>query len=239
MTDDRRTTESNAQIDLLASPQVKRIHLTDSIIDCFRLFYLCQDTMLTYITEESFFTCLTWLCHAVCGMIISSLVGENFFYDEFETSITYSNCARFPVFSGAWSYQFYVIVQVAIGILSLIAQKSIFLRKKQLAKQSASEWVALYSANGVKFEKKKPPSSRILWKDNRNVVSPLGSFLSLIVGITFHPIVAYLYNGSSIIGEFLLFSRHSVTFFSLNFIETMCSPTLRNTLLDVILWWRH
>ena len=201
--------------------------------------------MLTHITEESFFKCLTWLCHAVCGVILSILVGENFLYLlEYESSITYSNCARFLLFSRSRSYKLYGILQMAIALLNLVAHISIFFQQKQLAKQSASEWVVSYSTNGVKFEKKKKPSSRILWKHNRNVVSHLGSFLSHLVAIIFHAIVSSIYydvgpSWPPIVGQFLFFLRHSLYFFGLNFIETLSSPTLRRSLFDIILWWRH
>ena len=131
-------------------------------------------------------------------------------------------------------------MQQAIALLNLAILISIFLKQKQLEKQSP-DWVVVYCENGVKFEKKKPHSSRILWKHTRNVVSPMGSFAAYIVAILYHMIVGYIYydvgpSGPPIIGQFLFFSRHSFYFFVLNFIETMCSPTLRKSFINVLMW---
>ena len=208
-----------------------------------RLFYLYQDTWLTYIKEESFFSCLTWLCHALCGMVISTLVGENLLLGEYDSSITYSNCARFHIFLGCYCYVLFGIVQSAIALLNLFVQIAVFMRQKQLSKQSPN-WVVMYCENGVRFEKKMPNTARVLWKHNRNVVSPFGGFVAHSVSIIFHGIMAHMYfdlgpSGPPIIGQFLFFSKNSVYFFGLNFIETMCSPTLRNSLCEFILCWRH
>ena len=174
-------------------------------------------------------------------MVISTLVAENLLIGEYDKSINYSNCARFLIFSGCYCYIMFGIVQKAIALLNLFIQIAVFMR--HLSKQSP-DWVVVYCENGVRFEKKMPHTALVLWKHDRNVVSPLGSFVAHIVAIIFHGIVGYMYfdlgpSGPPIIGQFVFFSRHSVYFFGLNFIEAVCSPTLRKSLSEIILWWRH
>ena len=79
------------------------------------------------------------------------------------------------------------IVQKAIALLNLFIQIAVFMRQKHLSKQSP-DW-----ENGVRFEKKMPHTALVLWKHDRNVVSPLGSFVAHIVAIIFHGIVGYMY----------------------------------------------
>ena len=79
-----------------------------------------------------------------------------------------------------------------------------------------------------------------VWRHRRNVVSPEGSCASFIIcqmwflGVSYH-----IFNlsdlGSPTVLDFLLFVTPSVDFFVLNLIETLCSPTLRKSLISCLL----
>ena len=135
-------------------------------------------------------------------------------------------------------YNVYLILHIALGSVGIVFQIAIFFRQKQLNKQlSVDQWVVCYINGKVTIRRKSQyPTFRKLWKHDRNVISPLGSFLSYEASAVYNIIlISYMYFniGSPIIGEFLFFSVHSVYFFCLNFIETMCSPNLRNSLFQV------
>ena len=87
-------------------------------------------------------------------------------------------------------------------------------------------------------------SNCTLWRFRRNVVSPLGSFLSFIASFVYNLPGFYIFLtatpvGPSVIGELHSFSFHCFYFFCLNFIESLCSPTLRGTLVNLLPWFRH
>ena len=110
-------------------------------------------------------------------------------------------------------YNLYVTGHVVVILVGLGINLAIFIKQKQL--------------------KKKNPSDYKLWKFKRNVISPLGGVLSFLASLIYNLVGSHLYfyeasGESQISGELLLFSVHCVYFFGLNFIEFICSPTLRN-----------
>ena len=91
---------------------------------------------------------------------------------------------------------------------------------------------------------KQRQSNCSLWRFRRNVISPLGSFSSFLVSYIYNLPVYYIFlsitlSGPSVLGELHLFSSHCVYFFWLNFVETICSPTLRASIINVLSWSRH
>ena len=182
----------------------------------FRLFYLIQDQASRYITEDRLFSCLPWFCHALCGLTISIAFGENF-------STTNSSCFQ----EGHFQYNIYLLLQFTSLFVGLGMQMAVFIKHRQLEKkQSVVEWTVRRRAGGdIVIEKVK---NRILWKHQRNVVSPMGSFLSFLA----YNIYGVFVSGSGL--PILVLSCHGIYFFCLNFIETIFSPTLRNSLIP----WR-
>ena len=79
-----------------------------------------------------------------------------------------------------------------------------------------------------------------VWRHRRNVVSPVGSCASFVasqiwfLGVSYH-IFNLSHLGSPTVLDFLLFVTPSVDFFVLNLIETLCSSTLRESLISCLL----
>ena len=216
---------------------------------CFRLFYLYHDTMETYVNEENFFNCLTGVCHTLCGLCISVLVGDNFFINEYDSSIIDRSCAKIPkiilVEQSHHVYNLYTTMHVAAAFVGLCINIAIFLKQRQLeSKQSVADFVATYNTSDVQIIRQTKQPNRILWRFRRNVISPLGSFSSFLACVVYNLLGAYIFfsrtpSGPSILAELLLFSVHGVYFFCVNFIESIFSPTLCNSLINVIPWLRH
>ena len=206
--------------DKLPFPNNIRNRIT-SQLDGFRLFYLTQDTMSRYITEERLFSCLPWFCHALCGLTISIAFGENF-------STTNSHCWE----KNPMSSTIYLLLQFTTLFVGLGMHTAVFIKQRQLEKkQSGVEWAVSHRiGGGVVIEKVTPQTSsnRKLWKHQRNVVSPMGSLLSFLAYNIYGPYVSISRQ------PILILSCHGIYFFCLNFIETIFSPTLRNSLIP----WR-
>ena len=207
--------------------------------------------METYIKEESFFECLTWLCHTLCGLILSIIVGDNFLFNEYDSSIIHMSCAKMPKWilveeSILVYYNLYMVGHTVVTFVGFGIQIAIFRKQKQLERQQSVVLCSVsYNTIDVKIIRKiNQSSNRKLWRFRRNVISPLGSFLSFQAGVVYNLLVSLLYfkispSDPPIIAELLIFSVHDVYFFCLNLIESLCSPPLRNSLIDVIPWLRH
>ena len=177
--------------------------------------------MTRYIEEVRFFNILSWWCPALCGLITSVLVGDYLFlFLESDSSMIYKKCARMPLISDASvSYRLYISVAIILFVFGLAIQLAIFIKQRQLEK---NQTVA--------------KSRRILMKHKRNVVSPIGSLLSFL-GYNIYVILATV-PFPPIVKELHMFAVQIFQVFCLTLIETMFSPTLRKTLLDIILWRR-
>ena len=138
---------------------------------------------------------------------------------------------------------FGIIFHISVICLGVGIQIAIFMKQKKLEKQqSETQWAVSYSMSGVKMIRRSNQiSNRKLWKHKRNVISPLGSFLSFLA-CEFY-ILLILFNtvskGPPIISQIILFSVHVMYFFCSNLIKTICSPTLHGSLINVIPWRRH
>ena len=182
------------------------------MLHIFRLFYLWQDNMLTFIKEESFFICLTWVYPALSGIIVSLSLGENF--------LSNNNTHIFPELPILWDHIWWSIsfVYKLFGITNFlfIATTSIthiflFLRQRQLEKQRAEGIrVITYNRDGVTISRRAPDlqSSHKLWKHYRTVVTPQASFYSLLFTLL-HFFVFAVFNDPFFgqIAIFLSFSR--------------------------------
>ena len=196
--------------------------------------------MEKYIPEESAFHCLLWLCHALNGIFVSMLVGENFFYMNYVSDAICRDCTMGPILIEAVSYQISNATFYPICFLVLSVQISVFVKKGQL--ESVRNEIISSSMSGECIElesKRNNKPYRILWRYQRSVVSPLGGFLSTIANVTHSLCLAYIYlnNGCSQMGsnlcKYLFFSIPSLHFFLLNLINTLFSPTLLNSFIDV------
>ena len=211
--------------------------------------------METYIKEENFFKCLTWVCHTLCGLCISILVGDNFLFNEYDSSIIHRSCAKIPKCiivehstTTLFFNKMYVCVHLVLVFVGIGINIAIFLKQRQLESQESC-WRDCF----VTFDKsdvniiRKSKQPRILWRFRRNVVSPLASFSSFIASVLYNFPAAYIFlnitsNGPSVLGDLYLFSFHCVYFLWLNLIESIFSPTLRSSLLNVLPinpWFRH
>ena len=88
-----------------------------------RLFYLYQDSVHKYVTEECFFACLSWLYSACSGLYTAMMIGEiclNF--NESQTSfLWYSSCSKIPFLweEEAWSYVMQSVTIITILFITL------------------------------------------------------------------------------------------------------------------------
>ena len=216
----------------------------------FRLFYLYIETFEKHITEENFFKCCLWLCHTLCGITISMVVGDCFLVNEYDSAIIQRSCAKMPKWilveqerSLPWSF---IIGNIVLVFGGLGIHFAIFLKQRHLErKQAEIDYVITFNKSEVQIVRKsKQTSDSMLWRFRRNVISPLGSFSSFLACVVYNLLGAYIFfsrtpSGPSILAELLLFSVHGVYFFCVNFIESIFSPTLRNSLINVIPWLRH
>ena len=108
----------------------------------FRLFYLCEDTFISYIKEERFFNCLSWLHPVLSGIIVSMLLGEDFLTaSESHTShIYYSCCSKTPfAWKGVMGSRLVLsLSQILLIAASLVTHLLLFIRQRQLKKLEAA-----------------------------------------------------------------------------------------------------
>ena len=203
--------------------------------------------MLLYIKEERFFNCLTWLYPISSGIIVSTLLVEHLYYfnEHYTSMLVFSSCSKIQIcwkdFFGSVFNNVFALFHVAIVSIGFGIQITIFVRQRQLEKQQADgNMVVRYNKDGALISKGNPqPPCHKLWRHNRTVLTPLASLSSFILSLTIILLKGYIFfnigpSGPPALGEFLIFSSVSVNFFLYNFIETICSPTLRNSLMDRI-----
>ena len=194
---------------------------------------------MKFVAEEGVFNCLPWLCHTLCGIITSMSVGENLFYNDYDTAVIHSRCAMGPMFFEAVSYKVYVSICLPMYAIGLCVQIAVFVKQRDL-ENDLTMWKIYYSERGgaqIRLVRKiEHPSYSRLWRHQRNVISPLGSFLSLLVTVVCGLLASAIYKGTgpSSGPRFLFFCIPSLHFFCLNMIKTVCSPTLLNSLLDAV-----
>ena len=214
-----------------------------------RLFYLYEDSMQEYITEERFFTCLSWLHSVFSGMITSMMMGEiclNF--NESNTSFFwYSSCSKIPFLleEENWSYNMQLVTILLSLFMTLVFNILLFFRKRQLEKVRAEGIMVNYSCDGVEISRRKEnnPAFHKLNNFNRTVVTPKASFMVFILNSIYYfsLILSYLSatpSGIPVVGQFFICLTFSNMFFLNLLMETIFSPPLRNSVTDVLLFYR-
>ena len=180
-------------------------------------------------------------------------LGENFLEsNQSHTSFGwYSSCSKIPILwegligsiaSNTFVMSLMVINPIAIGI-----QISLFMKKRQLQKQRADGiMVITYNRDGVSISSRArdQTSCHKLWRYNRTVVSPQASLCSFLISACFVLVQGTLYfgignSGPSLFSQFITFTTFPQQFFLCTFIETIFSPTLRNSLPDFIPCFRR
>ena len=211
----------------------------------FRLFYLCQNTWLRNITEEKFFKCLTWCYTSLSGIIVSVFLGENFFnLNETQTSfIWYSSCSKVPImwqnFTGSIFNNVFAISHIVVLSIGAFSQIALLKRQRELEEQKANGIMAvIYKNDGVTITRRALDyqSCKILQRHNRSVVTPWASLTSFLVNLLIIILLGkfFFYMGPSgppLLEQFFVFSTLCIHFFLFSFVETICSPSLRNSLI--------
>ena len=198
--------------------------------------------MPPYIKEEGFFKTLSSLFPVLSGVIISVLLGDNYFSDEnTATAPFYSCCAKIPTpsqeESGLVAVNLVIVYNITFCLVVLGIHIATFRRARLLEKQQS---LNLPNMGNAKGDKDSSTHSLTMTKHRRNVVSPEASCVSFFVFAFYNLPISYymsLHQGSSstpVTGEILFFLQISLHFFVLNVIETVLSPTLRNSLIP----WR-
>ena len=202
--------------------------------------------MFTYISEESFFIGLTWFHPALSGIIVSMLLGEKFLDSNtlYTSLFWYSSCSKTAIlweeFNTSIAYNIFSVSSIAIVSITIIAHILLLVRLRQLRKKRAQgRIVVIYDSDGVLISKRNEDltSCRTLWRHERSVVTPKASLFSFIYRLVniLHQGTLYHITGPSGLApwaQVLIFTIFSQVFFLFNLIETVFSPTLRNSLID-------
>ena len=207
----------------------------------FRLYYLCEDALTSFIKEELFFICLTRLHPVLSGIVVSMLLGEDFLSsNESHTShIFYSSCSKTPfVWKGVSETRLVMgLSQITLITVSLVTHLLLFIRQRQLQKlKNAGVMIEMQNSDGIKVSRRSSDlqTKTKLWRHNRTVVTPEASLFSFLASLVVFSVRIYNHihnqSGPSTFGRFLAFSHFLQLFFLCNMIETIFSPTLRSTL---------
>ena len=226
---------------------------THKIIDLFRLFYL-HEILLTYIKEEAFFTSITWLYPAFSGIFVSVLLGDHFISSsDSQTVLVFQSCCyKIPMLwvESTWSISYNVTTTICYSItfITLCTHILLYIRKRQLEKQSADQQrgtlIVSFTGEDVAILRRGPdePSGQQLWRYYSTVVSPKASFLVFLLRLFLVlPHAFYYFKGQSLsgpplVGQFLIFLIFCIAFFLTTLVETIFSPTLSNSLIDIFPW---
>ena len=189
---------------------------------------------------------LTWIHPALSGIIVSMLLGENF-YDSnksYTSLFFYSSCSKIQFLKEEFNMSFaYNIFNVSsIAIISVTAFTHILLHRKhkQLKKQMADgTMVVIYNEDGASISRRAEDKllRKKLWRHERTVVTPKASQLSFIVRLLGIPFSGILFLAASSSGlppwaQFFFFTIFSQVFLQNNIVETIYSPKLYNSLID-------
>ena len=205
---------------------------------CSRLFYLFQDTVTKYFHEETLFSCLAKLVPVLTVFILAALLGENM---SLNAPVMYSCCTKASI---NWEeisniYKKVSLLLLIMSVIGLGIHITILKKLKEVESQPSNHsWVISFNAqNGVNIAMTCP---RKVFRHRRNLVSPEGSCASFIVSQIWILLGVYYWSFSisslspPIFHDYLVYMAPSRDFFLLNLIETVCSPALRNSLLDLI-----
>ena len=211
--------------------------------------------MLVYIKEENFFTGLTWLHPTLSGILVSMLLGDHFINSNGSHTILFwqSCCYKIKML---WedsiqsiSYNVNSPIVFLITLLTLFTCIALYFKKRQLENQRIDQLrgieIVSFSGEGVTMSRRspdQPPATRqILWKHYRTVVSPKASFVLFLTKlVVVIPHIALYFqgfvdpSGPPLFGQFFAFIVFCKAFFLVTLIETIFSPTLRNSLTDFV-----
>ena len=114
-------------------------------------------------------------------------------------------------------------------------------RKLEEQKSQGIMVVNYRDIEGVTISKRGPhvESSHKLWKHNRTVVTPVASFMSFLLNCLFKCSIAFFFFNYDYTLQFVEFMATCHLFFCCNLIETICSPTLRNSLIQLLPCFRR
>ena len=198
--------------------------------------------MLHIIKEDNFFTFLSGISASLSGVIVSLLVGENFFNaSESQTSFKYfGSCILWE--QSPFSNDILIVLSYFSVVFTFGTQIVLYFKHMELEKQRARGiMVATYKRDGVTISTRREDQSSChkLINFDRTVVAPKASFLafiSTVVRVVFY-ILLYAMEGStdpSFVFQFAIYVEFCVHFFIFTLIETIFSQTLFNTLIDYI-----
>ena len=236
----------NHSIGKVQSRKVWQCEARKQYLSTYRLFYLYEDDVFTFISEESFFICLTWFHPALSGVIVSIWLGETILdYNTLYTSLFwYSSCSKIEFlweeFNTSIANNIHAYTSIVIVTISIIAHLVLRVRHRQLREKiDEGIMVITYNVDGVTISRRNEDSSscKKLWRHERTAVTPQASLVSFIfqlVAVLFQGTLFH-FSGSSGLppwAQFLIFAAFSQIFFFYNFIETVFSPNLQNSLID-------
>ena len=166
------------------------------------------------------------------------MIGEGYFnFNESHTSFFwYSFCSKTPWGAEAWSYEMQMVTGISIIFITFGLNIALFERKRQLETIRAEGiMVVNYSRDGVTISRRKEdePSSCKLRNFNRTVVTPKASFILFLTNALDYFILTLIHSVLPVFGELVYFLTFSYIFFFNTLIETIFSPCLRNSIIDI------
>ena len=160
----------------------------------------------------------------------------------------YSSCSKIPFLweEEAWSYSMQPVAFIPTMFITLCCNLLVFVRRRQLEKVRARGInVVNYSLESVTISRQREddPSSHALKNFNRTVVTPKASFFAFLVCVFYYLILVPLYfdtsSGPPALGQFLLLLSFPNMFFLNTLVETIFSPSLRNSVIDMFSCLRY
>ena len=203
--------------------------------------------MTKYVHEETFFRFLAKLVPSLSIIIVAAKMGENF---SLNVPPMYSCCTKAPIrwrkIANMVSLPILSVINFIMCFIGLGMQITIFVKLKQVESRPPNDpwpWAISYDTRSGDVEtiaKSHSLKSHCkVSRHSRNLVSPIGSCVSFIVCLIWMLVTSYyIFNispsGPGIVHDFLLFMAPSKDFFLVNFIGTICSPTLTKSLFESI-----
>ena len=171
------------------------------------------------------------------------MIGEGYFnFNESHTSFFwYSFCSKTPWGAEAWSYEMQMVTGISIIFITFGLNIALFERKRQLETIRAEGiMVVNYSHDGVTISGRKEdePCCRKLNNFNRTVVTPRASFILFLVNALDYFILIFIHSNETpsaapFFGELIYFLTFPYVFFFNTLIETIFSPCLRKSMIDI------
>ena len=191
---------------------------------------------------------LAWFHPALLGMIVAILLGENFLdSDKSSTSLFfYSSCSKIEMlwdqFSTTIAYNIFSISSMAIVLITVFAHILLLKRHKLLRKKKTDGTMIISYKEDVISITRRQADKQIcqkLGKHERTVVTPKASQYSFIVRLIFIPFTGLIFHSAGshhlwpLWAQLLIFTLFSQVFVLNNIVETIFSPNLRYSLIDL------